>query len=132
MNQPRLIKLPKISDPRGNLTFLEKSATGCPFEPQRVFWTFNVPSGSSRGGHAYNKQTELIIAINGAFDVVVKNRNNDEFRFRLDRGDVGLLLPPMLWRSLENFSNNGTSLHLSDADYSESDYLYDFNFYRFE
>lgn len=128
--QPKIISLPKFYDERGNLTFIERADELCPFTPKRVFWTFNVPSGSSRGGHAYRSQTEFIVAINGAFVVHVRNQNNDEFRFRLDRADMGLLLPPMLWRSLENFSNNAMSLHLSDTEFTDEDYIYDYNYYR--
>lgn len=121
-----LIQLPKIADPRGNLSFIQQGSY-LPFSPKRVFWTFNVPSGSTRGGHAYKSQWELIVAINGAFDVVVKESFERVHCFRLDRGDKGLLLPPMTWRSMENFSTNGMGLHLSDSKYDASDYIRDFN-----
>lgn len=126
---PHIIQLPKIADPRGNLTFIQQGGT-LPFKPMRVFWTFNVPSGSVRGGHAYRTQSELIVAINGAFDVVVRDRQGHENRFRLDRGDKGLLLPPMTWRWMEAFSTNGMGLHLSDSNYDDADYIYDFEQYR--
>lgn len=121
----QVVNLPKINDPRGNLTFIQKGQ-GLPFEPKRVFWTFNVPSGSVRGGHAYRSQWELIVAINGAFDVVVKETDGKEMRFRLDRGNKGLLLPPMTWRWMEEFSTNGMGLHLSDSLFDEGDYVRDF------
>lgn len=95
--------------------------------PKRVFWTFNVPSGSVRGGHAFRKQSEFIVAINGAFDVIVKEPSGQEYRYRLDRGDKGLLLPPMTWRWMESFSTNGMGLHLSDSEFDESDYIRDFS-----
>ena len=120
-----VINLPKITDPRGNLTFIQKGQ-GLPFEPKRVFWTFNVPSGSVRGGHAYKSQWELIVAINGAFDVVVKEPDGLETRFRLDRGNKGLLLPPKTWRWMEEFSTNGMGLHLSNEEFDASDYIRDF------
>ena len=123
-----IVALPKITDPRGNLTFIQKGPA-MPFVPKRVFWTFNVPSGSVRGGHAYKSQWELIVAINGAFDVVVKEPNGKEVRFRLDRGNKGLLLPPMTWRWMEEFSTNGMGLHLSDSNYDASDYIHDFDDY---
>lgn len=126
---PHIIQLPKIADPRGNLTFIQEGAA-LPFKPKRVFWTFNVPSGSARGGHAYRTQSELIVAINGAFDVVVKDRQGNESRFRLDRGDNGLFLPPMTWRWMEAFSTNGMGLHLSDSNYDHADYIYDFEQYH--
>lgn len=79
-----------------------------------------------RGGHAYRSQRELIVAINGAFDVVVKAPDGEEKRFRLDRGNKGLLLPPMTWRWMEEFSTNGMGLHLSDSLFDEGDYVRDF------
>lgn len=125
----RFIHLPKISDPRGNLTFIQKGH-GLPFEPKRVFWTYNVPGGSLRGGHAYRRQSELIVAINGAFDVVVKAPDETCVRFRLDRGDQSLLVPPMTWRWMENFSTNGMGLHLSDSEFDENDYIRNFNEFK--
>lgn len=122
--KPHLIELPKISDPRGNLTFIQ-SGVGCPFEIKRVFWTFNVPGGSVRGGHAYRIQQEVVIAINGAFDVVTRFMGGEEARFRLERGYVGLYLPPMTWRHLENFSTNGIGLHLSSSLFDANDYIRD-------
>ena len=124
--EPHLIELPKISDPRGNLTFIQ-SGVGCPFEIKRVFWTFNVPGGSLRGGHAYRTQQEVVIAINGAFDVVAKSLDGNEARFRLERGYVALYLPPMTWRHLENFSTNGIGLHLSSSLFDASDYIRDWD-----
>ena len=118
----RLIDLPIVGDDRGNLTFLQ-SGVGCPFEIERIFWTFNVPGGSVRGGHAYKTQEELIVAINGAFDVVVVDEGGAETRYRLDRGNVGLYVPPMHWRRMEAFSTNGMGLHLMSAAYDPSDYV---------
>ena len=123
---PRLIELPKILDSRGNLTYIEEGV-GCPFEIKRIFWTFNVPGGSIRGGHAYRTQMEVIIAINGAFDVVTKLGCGDEIRFRLERSYVGLYLPPMTWRHLENFSTNGIGLHLSNSEFDAGDYVRDWD-----
>jgi hypothetical protein len=118
-------QLSKIADPRGNLTFIQEG-NGLPFEPKRVFWTFNVPSGASRGGHAYLIQTELIIAINGSFEIWVKHPNGIVEKHFLNRGDQGILLPPLTWRSMENFSTNAMGLHLSDSLYDENDYIRDF------
>ena len=122
MSQVELIPLPKIVDDRGNLTFLEKGV-GCPFRPARIFWTFNVPGGSVRGGHAYKTQEEFIMAINGAFDVVLVDEKGAETRYRLDRGDCGLYVPPMHWRRMEAFSTNGMGLHLMSAAFDPSDYV---------
>lgn len=125
------VDLPKITDPRGNLTFIQQGH-GLPFEPKRVFWTFNVPSGESRGGHAYRKQMELIVAINGSFDVCITRPDGTEERFFMNRGDQGLLLPPLTWRSMENFSTNAMGLHLSDSSFDEGDYIRDFDQFKAE
>ena len=121
----KVIELPKITDPRGNLTFIQKGH-GLPFAPKRVFWTFNVPSGASRGGHAYLKQSELIVPINGSFEVVVTKTDGQKERYFLNRGDQGVLLPPLTWRSMENFSTNAMGLHLSDMVFDADDYVRDF------
>jgi oxalate decarboxylase/phosphoglucose isomerase-like protein (cupin superfamily) len=120
-----LIALPKISDPRGNLTFIQFPQQ-VPFEIKRVFWTYNVPSGELRGGHSYKSQQEVIVALSGSFDVVVKSANGDIQRISLNRGDKGIYLPQMTWRHLENFSTNAVSLHLSSSFYDEDEYLRNF------
>ncbi len=118
------LKLPKISDPRGNLTFLQFPQQ-IPFEIKRVFWTYNIPGGEIRGGHAYKTQEEVIIAISGSFDVVVTDKMGNTQRVHLNRGYEGLYLPPNTWRHLENFSTNSVSLHISSSVYSEVDYIRD-------
>jgi hypothetical protein len=120
------LNFPKISDPRGNLTFIQ-FPDQIPFEIQRVFWTYNVPGGEIRGGHAYKTQQEVIIAISGSFDVITKGRNGRLQRIQLNRGYEGLLLPPNTWRHLENFSTNSVSLHLSSSNFDENDYIRNFN-----
>lgn len=122
-------RLPKITDPRGNLTFIQHGH-GLPFVPKRVFWTYDIPSGARRGGHAYFSQTELIVAINGSFDVCIKHPNEDLEVYTLRRGDEGILLKPLTWRFMENFSTNAMSLHLSDALFEESDYIRDFGHFQ--
>jgi len=131
METPSIFKvdLPKITDPRGNLTFIQKGH-GLPFEPKRVFWTFNVPSGASRGGHAYRNQMELIVAINGSFDVCITHADGTVEKHFLNRGDQGILLPPLTWRSMENFSTNAMGLHLSDSNFDEVDYIRDFDQFK--
>lgn len=124
----KLLQIPKIIDSRGNLSFIQKGDY-CPFVPKRIFWTYNVPSGSVRGGHAYRKQSEFIVAINGSFVVVIKDQHGDEHRFRLERGDQGLLLPPLTWRWMEGFSTNGTGLHLSDMEFDIDDYVRSYSEY---
>jgi hypothetical protein len=116
------LQFPKISDPRGNLTFIQFPEQ-IPFEIQRVFWTYNVPGGEIRGGHAYKTQQEVIIAISGSFDVIIKDSNGQLQRIHLNRGFEGLHLPPNTWRHLENFSSNSVSLHLSSSVYDANDYI---------
>ncbi len=116
------LKFPKISDPRGNLTFLQFPQQ-IPFEIKRVFWTYNVPGGETRGGHAYQLQQEVIIALSGSFDVVITDKNGNQERVHLNRGYEGLYLPPKTWRHLENFSTNSVSLHVSSNVFSEEEYI---------
>ncbi|MBM3453678.1 MAG: WxcM-like domain-containing protein [Bacteroidetes bacterium] len=119
------INFPKIVDARGNLTYLQHPQH-IPFEIKRVFWTYDVPGGQIRGGHAYRTQQEIIIALSGSFDVVVTNRYQNTHRVTLNRSYHGVLLPAMTWRHMENFSTNAVALHISDQDYNESDYIRDF------
>jgi len=129
MNTPQIIQLPKIQDPRGNLTFLQ-SPHQVPFEIKRVFWTYDVPGGDIRGGHAYYKQKEIIIALSGSFDVVVTNPDGTKEKFSLNRSYYGLYLPPKTWRHVENFSTNALSLHISSEHFSHEDYLRDFEKFK--
>jgi hypothetical protein len=116
------LKFPKISDPRGNLTFLQFPQQ-IPFEIKRVFWTYNVPGGETRGGHAYHSQEEVIIALSGSFDVVITDKYGNQVTIHLNRGYEGLYLPPKTWRHLENFSTNSVSLHVSSNVFSEEEYI---------
>lgn len=121
---PKIIELPKIHDPRGNLTFMQHNDQ-IPFVIKRVFWTYDIPGGEIRGGHAYKTQEEVIVALSGAFDVVVKDINGTEQRFHLNRSYFGLYLPAKTWRHMENFSTNSFGLHLSSMSYSSTDYIRD-------
>jgi dTDP-4-dehydrorhamnose 3,5-epimerase-like enzyme len=127
----QIINLPKIIDERGNLTFLQCPGQ-IPFEIQRVFWTYGVPGGDTRGGHAYKSQIEIIIALSGSFDVEIKKKNKKVEIFSLNRSYYGLLVPPNTWRSIKNFSTNALSMHLSNQPYSREDYIYNWeDFVRF-
>jgi len=121
----KMIDLPKVEDPRGNLTFFEDS-NQIPFDIERIFWTYDVPGGETRGGHAYYRQQEFIIALSGSFDVVITHPNGGKEKFHLNRSYYGLFLPAKTWRHLENFSTNSMSLHASDRAYSEADYIRNF------
>jgi hypothetical protein len=127
--EPRLLNFPKINDPRGNLTFLQ-SPDQIPFAIERTFWTYDVPGGDTRGGHAYKEQEEIIIALSGSFDVVVTRADGSAQRFGLNRSYYGLFLPALTWRHMENFSTNSLGLHLSNRKYTEVDYIRDFEKFK--
>lgn len=124
-DQVKLIDLTKIEDLRGNLTFFE-DCNQIPFKIERVFWTYDVPGGQKRGGHAYYKQNEFIIALSGSFDVVITHPNGDRKTYSLNRSYYGLYVPAQTWRHLENFSTNALSLHASDSSFDENDYIREF------
>lgn len=123
MKKAEVINLPKIEDPRGNLTFIEQFKH-VPFAIQRVYWIYDVPGGQSRGGHAFIKQKEFIVALSGSFDVVVHNGYGID-RFHLNRSYYGLYVPEGLWRHMDNFSTNSVALVLSSTPYEEEDYIRD-------
>ena len=121
----RLLELPRILDRRGNLSFLEEDAQ-IPFEVRRVYWIYDVPGGELRGSHAFRKTDEIIIALSGSFDVVLHD-GTAERTWSLNRSYVGLYVPKMLWRTLQNFSTNSVALILSSTNYYEDDYIRDFD-----
>jgi hypothetical protein len=127
--KPQIINLPKIQDPRGNLTFLQHP-NQIPFEIQRTFWTYDVPGGEIRGGHAFHTQEEVIIALSGSFDVVITNSDGSKEKFSLNRSYYGLFLPPKTWRHIENFSTNALALHVSSKIFSIEDYIRDFEDFK--
>jgi dTDP-4-dehydrorhamnose 3,5-epimerase-like enzyme len=125
--KPFLINLPKIEDPRGNLTFIEEESH-IPFKVKRVYWIYDVPGGEQRGGHAFKKQKEFVVALSGSFDVIV-NDGNKERRYHLNRSYFGLYIPNGLWRYMDNFSTNAVVLVLSSTLFAELDYIRNFNDY---
>jgi hypothetical protein len=124
----KILDFPKIIDPRGNLTFIQ-NPTQIPFDIKRVFWTYDVPGGEKRGGHAYKNQDEVIIALSGSFDVVITNIAGIQEKFSLNRSYYGLFVPANTWRHMENFSTNSLGLHLCNSAYNEEDYIRDFQFF---
>ena len=121
LEECQLIELPRINDPRGNLTFIE-GARHIPFEIKRVFYLYDVPGGASRAGHALKQCHQLILANAGSFDVVLDD-GFERRRFCLNRSYFGLYVPPLLWREIENFSYGSVCTVLASELYDEADYF---------
>ena len=121
----KIIELPKITDARGNLTFVEGS-NQIPFGIQRVYYLYDVPGGAQRGGHAHKGLHQLIIAMSGSFDVVLDDGTNKK-RVHLNRSYNGLYVCPMIWRELDNFSSGSVLMVLASNKYDEGDYYRDYN-----
>jgi dTDP-4-dehydrorhamnose 3,5-epimerase-like enzyme len=119
----RKIKLPKIADMRGNITFIEGNRH-IPFDIKRVYYLYDVPSGELRGGHAHKTLEQFLISTSGSFDVIVDNGRASK-KFHLNRPYFGLYLPPMTWRELKNFSSGSVCLVLASDYYNEDDYIRD-------
>jgi len=128
MENVKIIELPKILDPRGNLSFFENSSQ-IPFDIKRTYWIYDVPGGETRGGHAFRKSTEFIIALSGSFDVVLSDGEN-EVKHSLNRSYYGLYVPNLIWRRIENFSTNSLSLIVSSISYDKQDYIRDFDSFK--
>jgi hypothetical protein len=120
----KFITLPKIADPRGNLTFVE-SERHVPFEIKRVFYLYDVPGGADRGGHALRRCHQFLIAMSGSFDVLLNDGKNQQ-RLHLNRSYYGLHIPPMIWREMDNFSSGAVCLALASEAYDEKDYFRDY------
>lgn len=116
----QMVELPKISDPRGNLTFIE-SQRHIPFGIERVYYLYDVPQGSERGGHAHRALHQLLIAVTGSFDVHLDDGRQKK-TIHLNRSFQGLYVCPMIWREIDNFSSGAVCMVLASAYYDESDY----------
>lgn len=123
MEEARVIELSKHLDARGNLSVIEQ-LKDIPFEIKRTYWIYDVPGGEQRGGHAYRRNAELIVALSGSFDVVIDN-GREAKTFPLNRSYFGLYVPCGLWRQMQNFSTNSLALILASTEYDASDYVYD-------
>ncbi|HVG28835.1 MAG TPA: FdtA/QdtA family cupin domain-containing protein [Pyrinomonadaceae bacterium] len=118
----KLIELPKISDPRGNLTFVE-ARRSVPFPIERVYYLYDVPGGETRAGHGHRALSQLMLAVSGSFDVLLDD-GREQRKYHLNRPHVGLYIAPMIWRELENFSSGSVCVVLASAYYDPSDYFY--------
>ncbi|WP_445957205.1 sugar 3,4-ketoisomerase [Yeosuana sp.] len=122
----KILDIPKIRDPRGNLAVIEKDVI--PFKMKRVYYLFDIPSGSNRGGHAHKTLSQFLIALSGSFDVIVKD-GIEQMRISLNDPSKGLLITPGIWRELENFSSGAVCLVVASDVYMEEDYIEDYDEY---
>jgi uncharacterized RmlC-like cupin family protein len=121
---PEIVSLPKITDFRGNLSFIEGNQH-IPFAIKRAYWIYDVPGGEIRGGHAFREQSEFIVALSGSFDIILTKGNKTE-TFNLNRSYFGLFIPNGIWRSMENFSTNSVALVLASTNFDKNDYVRDY------
>ena len=119
-----IIELPRVSDPRGNLTFAEEQQL-VPFDIKRAYWVYDVPAGESRGGHAHKRLQQLVIAVNGSFTVTLDN-GYERRSVLLNHPWQGLVIDVNTWRSLDDFSSGAVCLVLASEHYDEDDYIYDY------
>ena len=123
LNTIKLIEIPKISDPRGNLAVIEKDCI--PYAVKRVYYLYDVPSDAFRGGHSHKEQQEFLIALSGSFEVVLDNGKSKQ-RVTLNKPNKGLLIPTGIWRELDNFSSGAVCLVLASGEFDENDYVRDY------
>ena len=128
LKKSKIIQLPKILDPRVNLSFFENK-NQIPFTIKRVYWVYDVPGGQARGGHAFKNSQEFIIALSGSFDVIL-NDGYQETKVNLNRSYNGIYVPNMIWRSLENFSTNSLALITSSIGFNNKDYIREFKKFK--
>jgi dTDP-4-dehydrorhamnose 3,5-epimerase-like enzyme len=121
----KLLELPVVHDPQGNLTFIEEQRH-VPFSISRVYHLYDVPGGATRGGHAHKDTEEFLVAMSGSFEVVVDDGARRK-SVRLNRSYIGLYLPPMIWRELIDFSSGSVCMVLASDYYDESDYIRDYD-----
>ena len=121
----KIIKIPRFLDERGNLSFVEQN-NHIPFEIKRTYWIYDVPGGEDRGGHAFKENQEVVIALSGAFDVLVDDGERQK-KYELNRSYYGLYIPAGLWRTIENFSTNSFALEFGSVKYTAADYIRDYD-----
>ncbi len=120
----KMIQLSKITDPRGNLSVIEQFKD-IPFEIKRTYWIYDVPGGECRGGHAFKQNEEFIVALSGAFDIIVDD-GKQKMTYTLNRSYYGLYVPAGLWREMKNFSTNSVALEFGSLHYDPNDYVRDY------
>ncbi|MBF1434719.1 MAG: WxcM-like domain-containing protein [Prevotella nanceiensis] len=125
MSLGKIIELPRITDPRGNLTVAEANKN-IPFDIKRVYWLYDVPGGECRGGHAHKQIKEILIAVSGSFHVTLDN-GKEKQTFLLNHPYQGLLIDTKTWRTLDDFSSGAVCVVLASDFYDENDYIYDYN-----
>lgn len=125
---PKLLNLPKFPDVRGNLSVIEEFRQ-TPFKIERAYWIYDVPGGEKRGGHAYRKNEEIVVAMSGSFDVVLDN-GKERVTFSLNRSYYGLYIPKGWWREMENFSTNSVALIMASEKYDPEDYIRDYSQFK--
>ncbi len=128
LDKPKIIKLPKILDVRGNLSIVEE-LKDVPFHINRTYWIYDVPGGEVRGGHAFIKNEEFIIALSGSFDVLLDN-GMEVKTYSLNRSYYGLYVPNGVWRQMLNFSTNSLALVIASTSFDVSDYIYDYEAFK--
>ncbi len=128
VSDSKIVQLPKIEDPRGNLSIIEQFKN-IPFEIRRVYWIYDVPGGDDRGEHAYKENQEFIVALSGSFDVILDD-GFEKKKYSLNRSYFGLYVPKGMWRKMTNFSTNSLALVLSSTDYSDDDYIMNYDEFK--
>lgn len=128
-NEACIIQLPKFCDSRGNLSVIEQGGA-LPFEIARTYWIYDVPGGERRGGHAYIRNRELMVALSGSFEVLVDDGLGNSRTFRLSRSYYGLYIPAGLWREMRDFSTNAVAMILASEPYDRADYIENFRQFR--
>lgn len=123
-SEARIIELPRITDPRGNLTVAE-ALNHVPFDIRRAYWVYDVPGGESRGGHAHKRLKQLLIALSGSFTVTLDD-GHERQTFLLNHPWQGLVIETGIWRTLDDFSSGAVCLVLASEPYDEEDYIYDY------
>lgn len=129
IKEAEILNLTRVLDRRGNLSVIEEQ-NDIPFKIERVHWIYDVPGGESRGGHAYRNTEEFIVALSGSFDVVLDMGDGEKQRFHLNRSYLGLYVPKMIWREMNNFSTNSVALVISSTKYNPDDYIRDYTAFR--